>query len=48
MLGTNDANINDEPPCWDLHCPFAHSFKEMIELARTLGTTAVSVLVAPT
>ena len=39
MLGTNDANINDEPPCWDLDCPFAQSFKEMIELARTLGNT---------
>jgi lysophospholipase L1-like esterase len=39
MLGTNDANVNDEPPCWELDCPFAQSYKEMIELVRTLGTT---------
>ena len=39
MLGTNDANVNDEPPCWGLDCPFAQSFREMIELARGLGTT---------
>jgi hypothetical protein len=39
MLGTNDANVNDEPPCWELGCPFARSFKEMIELVQTLGTT---------
>ena len=39
-LGTNDANVHDEPPCWELDCPFAQSFREMIELARTLGTTA--------
>jgi lysophospholipase L1-like esterase len=38
-LGTNDANVNDEPPCWELDCPFAQSYAEMIALARTLGTT---------
>jgi acyl-CoA thioesterase-1 len=46
MLGTNDANVNDEP--WPqscdgaspgpMDCPFVRDYTAMIQLVRTLGT----------
>jgi hypothetical protein len=47
MLGTNDANIRDEPleaitNCTDANasnCAFAQDYASMIEVARTLGVT---------